>query len=259
MKYIFIMSNGVRVQLDVLKIQISAISETLTSVKKLFDTCPITTDEDEHKLFTDYNNIHIALAELIDKSSSNMLSGSCRVGDAVRVMRYIEENESDIDTTIDNNTVIDNTATENTNMEMVKILFFDEKYSEFESLIRGCTFFKAEYKFPNESIGPPSFMAKNLLNGFIRRLNNMQSKLMVCFRCLITDDLDTNKYIYTSHWIVDSIALKKSGGHLKHLVGTMIDDFDVECIVDENDIKELLNDIRMSNMNDIAIVGEKYA
>ena len=108
-----------------------------------------------------------------------------------------------------------------TNMEDIKRAFFNNELSLFEELVLQHPFkyYSSNYKYNNEKDGSPDYIAKNLLKGFVRNLEDFRKYLFVCFRCNIID-LENKKYEYKSLWIVNS------NDSLKDIIGDIYDDFE---------------------------------
>ena len=118
-----------------------------------------------------------------------------------------------------------------TNMEDIKRAFFNKDYELFTELIKQHNFkyYVAEYKYSSDKDGMPDFIAKNLLKGFVRNLDDYRKYLMVCFRCFNNGD---KTYLYPSLWILNSTE------DINNIIGSLYDDFVFEEI---NVINSFLN------------------
>ena len=131
-----------------------------------------------------------------------------------------------------------------TNMEDIKRSFFNKDYSLFNQLIKNFNFkfYRAEYKYSSDKDGSPEFIAKNLVKGFVRNLDDYRKYFIVSFRCYKNE----NNYNYPSLWIVNS------NDDIKDIIESMYDDYiykedndidiflkDFEKVDDENCIEEL--------------------
>jgi len=131
-----------------------------------------------------------------------------------------------------------------TNMEEIKRAFFNKDYELFEELSQQFNFkyYRAYYKYSSDKDGSPEFIAKNLVKGFVRNLDDYHKYFMVCFRCY----KDINNYAYPSLWIVNS------NDEIKNIIESIYDDYtyteefnipiflkDIQKIEDENCIEEL--------------------
>jgi hypothetical protein len=133
-----------------------------------------------------------------------------------------------------------------TNMEDIKRAFFNNDYQLFNELIINFNFryYRAEYKYSNEKDGAPEYIAKNLVKGFIRSLDDYRKYLMVCFRCYKEPN---NCYSYKSLWIINS------NDNLHDIIESLYDDY---IFFEEIDIPKFLNDIQKID-NDNCLV-ESY-
>lgn len=131
-----------------------------------------------------------------------------------------------------------------TNMEEIKRAFFNKDYELFNQLIQQFNFryYRADYKYSSDKDGSPEFIAKNLVKGFVRNLDDYRKYFMVCFRCYKNE----NNYSYPSLWIVNS------NDDIKNIIESIYDDYiyteesnipiflkDIQKVEDENCIEEL--------------------
>jgi hypothetical protein len=144
-----------------------------------------------------------------------------------------------------------------TDMDDIKRAFFNKEYETFHTLVNNVSFkyYKATYKYANDNTGCPSFVAKNLLRGFIQNLDDYRKYLMVGFRCVsYSDSNNVTHYEYPSYWIVNS------NDELKTILGSLYDDFEFNEIT--NDIEKVINMLHKMRKNedemDNALVGEVY-
>ena len=105
-----------------------------------------------------------------------------------------------------------------TNLEDIKRAFFNKEYDQFEKLIKehNLKYYSASYKYESDKDGVQEFIAKNLLNGFVRSLDNFRKYFIVAFRCYKENDM---KYSYQSLWILNS------NDELSSIIGSLYDDF----------------------------------
>lgn len=141
-----------------------------------------------------------------------------------------------------------------TNMEDIKRAFFSKEYETAYDLIKQQPFkyYKATYKYASDNTGRPSYVAKNLLRGFVQGLDDYRKYLMVCFRCVIVNK-ETNEYIYPSYWVVNT------NDELTMILGSQYDDYDFSEITEDDSICKLLKKMEKNeNENDDFLVGEVY-
>jgi len=142
-----------------------------------------------------------------------------------------------------------------TNMEEIKRAFFSNDYDRAFELIKQhpFKFYNVHYKYSDDNTGRPSYVAKNLLRGFVQGLDDYRKYLMVCFRCFLLDNV-TKQYIYSSSWIVNT------NDDLKTVLGTIYDDYDfVEIKGDEEIINMLKQMVKTEDENaETTLIGEVY-
>lgn len=133
-----------------------------------------------------------------------------------------------------------------TNMEDIKRAFFCKDYELFNELIKQFNFkyYRADYKYSSEKDGAPEFIAKNLVKGFVRNLDDYRKYFMVCFRCYKNEN---NNYSYPSLWIVNS------EDDIKDIIGSNYDDY---IYKEENDIQTFLQNIQ--KVEDENCIEEAY-
>jgi hypothetical protein len=133
-----------------------------------------------------------------------------------------------------------------TNMEDIKRAFFNKDYQLFNELIKNFNFkyYRVEYKYSNEKDGAPEFIAKNLVKGFVRNLDDYRKYFMICFRCYKNDN---NSYSYPSLWIVNS------NDDIKNIIELIYDDY---IYNEETDIESFLRDIQ--KIDDEKCIEEAY-
>jgi hypothetical protein len=132
-----------------------------------------------------------------------------------------------------------------TNMEDIKRAFFSKNYELFNELVQQFNFkyYRADYKYSSEKDGSPEFIAKNLVKGFVRNLEDYRSYFMICFRCYKKD----NNYLYPSLWIVNS------NDNIKDIIESNYDDY---IYKEETDIVSFLQDIQ--KVDDENCIEEEY-
>lgn len=143
-----------------------------------------------------------------------------------------------------------------TNMEDIKRAFFSKDYDLFNQLIKDVPFkyYKANYKYANDNTGRPSFVAKNLLRGFVQNLDDYRKYFLTGFRCILTNN-DTKEYKYPSYWIVNS------NDELKSILGSLYDDFEFILLVNDEQINKMLKRMEKNDSEreaDEALIGEAY-
>ena len=145
-----------------------------------------------------------------------------------------------------------------TNMEDIKRAFFSKDYDTFNTLVRQqpFKFYKSWYKYSDDNNGKPSFVAKNLLRGFVQNLDDYRKYLMVCFRCIIAPNSDKpTHYEYPAYWIVNS------NDDLKTIIGSIYDDFEFFEVTsdDPERLVIMLREMQKTeNEDDTTLVGEAY-
>jgi hypothetical protein len=140
------------------------------------------------------------------------------------------------------------------NMEDIKRAFFNKEYESFEELIKQHEFiyYKVSYKYSSDNDRKPDYVAKNLLNGFGRALDDYRKYLLVCFRC---KEYEPAKYEYNSLWIVNT------KDDLKTVIGSFYYDFDfqLQTFDVENNITHFLEEFRKKKIGgETNIIGETY-
>ena len=138
------------------------------------------------------------------------------------------------------------------NMEDAKRAFFSKEYDAFVNIIQGSPlkFYKATYKWSDDNDGKPEFIARNLLRGFVQGLEPYKKYFMICFRCVLID-AHTKRYAYPSYWIVNTDA------NMNDILGSSYDDYKFMS-VEENDVKNMLDDMKKSEDEDENVIGETY-
>lgn len=133
-----------------------------------------------------------------------------------------------------------------TNMEDIKRAFFNKDYILFKELIGNFTFkyYRVNYKYSSDKDGAPEFIAKNLVKGFVRNLDDYRKYLMVCFRCYKNEN---NQYLYPSLWIVNS------NDNLNDIIESIYEDY---IFTEENNIFTFLNDFE--KIDDENCIEEAY-
>jgi hypothetical protein len=131
-------------------------------------------------------------------------------------------------------------------MEDIKRAFFCKDYELFNELIKQFNFryFRADYKYSSEKDGLPEFIAKNLVKGFVRNLDDYRKYFMVCFRCYKNEN---NNYSYPSLWIVNS------NDDIKDIIESNYDDYNY---IEEKDVVTFLQN--MQKVEDENCIEEAY-
>lgn len=141
-----------------------------------------------------------------------------------------------------------------TNMEDIKRAFFSKEYETATQLIKQqpFKFYKVNYKFSSDNTGRPSYVAKNLLRGFVQGLDDYRKYFMICFRCILINK-DTNEYRYPSYWIVNT------NEDLNTVLGSLYDDYDFIAVEGEESICKMLKKMEKNeDETDEALIGEVY-
>lgn len=141
-----------------------------------------------------------------------------------------------------------------TNMEDIKRVFFSKEYETAYQLIKQhpFKFYKVNYKFSSDNTGRPSYVAKNLLRGFVQGLDDYRKYLLVCFRCILVDK-ESNEYRYPSYWIVNT------NDDVKTMLGTTYDDYEFISLEDDEAISNMLKKMEKNeDDNDELLIGEVY-
>jgi hypothetical protein len=138
-----------------------------------------------------------------------------------------------------------------TNMEEIKRAFFNNEYDIFQDLIKDHNFgyFNVEYKFSSENDNKPEYIAKNLVGGFVRNIEDFAKYFLVCFRCYKIE----NTYIYHSLWMVN-IKTDNYLESIKKVIGTVYDDFTFTPV---DNVESFLNNLQKKEITDELII-EKY-
>lgn len=140
------------------------------------------------------------------------------------------------------------------NMEDIKRAFCNAEYETFENLVQAHPFkyYQVEYKYASDKDGAPEFIAKNLLRGFVRNIDDYRKYFFVGFRCILTD-LENKIYTYPSMWIVNSTD------PIQTIIGSVYEDFEFIEIAQENILQFLVN-FRKTNFDEVTnVVDEIYA
>lgn len=145
-----------------------------------------------------------------------------------------DESESESDT----ETEPTKKFTQIANMEAMKISFFAGEYEEFKNLAKSqpYLFFEVTYKYNSYKDGSPSFIAKNLIKGFVKNFDDNRKLFMNCFRCYQTQS-DPTAYEYVGFWIVNT------PDPLAEVV-ELYDNFNLVQITDSNEIDKFLNQMQ---------------
>ena len=137
------------------------------------------------------------------------------------------------------------------NMEDIKRAFFNKEYELFEELVKQHKFiyYKVSYKYSSDNDRKPDYVARNLLKGFGRALDDYRKYLLVCFRC---KEYELLKYDYNSLWIVNT------KDDLKTVIGSFYDDFDFQLQTFDVE-NSFLEEFRKKDLDvETNIIGETY-
>ncbi len=156
------------------------------------------------------------------------------------------------------------------NMEDMKRAFFNRDYETFDMAIRSnlllpdssarLRLYFVNYKYSSDNDSKPEFVAKNLVSGFVRMVEDYRKYFMICFRCdkikseseSVSESVsEPAKYEYRSWWIFNA---KES---IDELLGSDAEQFEF-AQVDTNstsEVEKFLNEIRPMGDN---VLNEKY-
>ena len=132
-------------------------------------------------------------------------------------------------------------------MEEIKRAFFNREYDAFNNLVsqHPLRYYKVNYKYSSDNTGRPSFVAKNLLRGFVQGLDDYRKYFMICFRCILVNK-ETNEYRYPSYWVVNT------NDDLKTVLGSQYDDYDFISVEEPEAISKLLKKMERNDLDDKA-------
>ncbi len=140
------------------------------------------------------------------------------------------------------------------NMEDIKRAFCNKEYETFESLVvqHPFKYYWANYKYSSDKDGSPDYVARNLIRGFVRGLDELRKYVFAGFRCVLNDPV--NKiYSYPSMWIVNSTD------PLSIVFKDMSEDFDFQEVPNDQ-IKEFLTNFRKTDYDqETKVIDESYA
>ena len=144
-----------------------------------------------------------------------------------------------------------------TNLEDIKRAFFNGEYEQFETLIKtqvGLKYYRSTYNYASDKDGCPDFIAKNLVKGFVRNLDDFRKYFIIAFRCFKHEEDGIKKYSYPSLWILNS------NDKLENIIGSLYEDF--TFVEEEIDISLFLHDFRKINVDnendDTNLLDEAY-
>ena len=137
------------------------------------------------------------------------------------------------------------------NMEELKRAFFDDDFDTFNKLVRlePYLFYRANYKFSDETDGRPDYVAKNFVKGFVNNLDEHRKYFFSCFRCYNIEKSEDKKYMYQSLWIVNTNA------NLDEVTDNYTEDFKFTK-VETTDLDSFLNEFQKSE--EVDLVTEIY-
>jgi hypothetical protein len=163
-------------------------------------------------------------------------------------IKSCNENDEDEDESFENPKI--SFSTISSNFEELKRLFFNSEYEKFEELMvsneNKLLCYNVNYKYSSDKDGQPEFIAKNLLNGFVKKIEGFEKYFLICFRCFKHEAT----YDYPSLWIVNT----------SDPIFNVIDltDFDFEQIK-HNNLQMFLENLKKKIINCENLIGEKYA
>ena len=141
-----------------------------------------------------------------------------------------------------------------TNMEDIKRALCSKEYENFETLVQAHPFkyYNVQYKYASDKDGAPEFVAKNLVRGFVRSLEDYRKYIFVGFRCVLTEP-EKKVYTYPSMWIVNSTD------PLVNIIGSLYEDFEFVEVSQEN-LAKFMVDFRKTNFDESTnVIDELYA
>ena len=141
-----------------------------------------------------------------------------------------------------------------TNLEDIKRAFFNKDYEQFETLIKEnqLKYYYASYNFASDKDGAPEFVAKNLVKGFVRNLDDFRKYFIVSFRCYVEENDNIKKYTYPSMWILNS------NDELSSIIGSLYEDFTFSIVTEDN-IESFLKDFRKNDYDNVNnLLDEAY-
>ena len=132
-------------------------------------------------------------------------------------------------------------------LEEIKRAFFSKEYDTAFELLKNykLKYYRASYKYASDNDNKPDFIAKNLVGGFVRNLEDFSKYFLVCFRCYKNE----NTFNYPSLWIVNI----DPDNTMQDVMGRLYDDFE---FVDETNIDDFLNDLQKKDEENLLL--EKY-
>ena len=141
------------------------------------------------------------------------------------------------------------------NMEKLKRALFNGEFDVFSQSVQGSNLklYDVKYKYDSENDGKQSYMAGNLLRGFVRNFDEYRKYFLIAFRCIIVDP-DKLKYEYPSVWIVNSLD------PINEIIGSFTDDFEFVEVnkTDQTEVKNYLQKFQkmyyLNNMIDETFV-----
>ncbi len=140
------------------------------------------------------------------------------------------------------------------NMEDIKRAFCNKEYDVFDSLVVAHPFkyYWVNYKYSSDKDGSPDYVARNLIRGFVRSLDELRKYVFAGFRCVLSDP-ENKIYSYPSLWIVNSTD------PLNVVFKDMVEDFEF-TEVSQEDIPSFLSKFRKTNYDEATnVIDELYA
>ncbi len=136
------------------------------------------------------------------------------------------------------------------NLENAKKAFFNSDFETFKKELtsKPYKYYKCNYKFNDDYEGRPTFVARNLNNGFVKELDEFRKYFMVCFRC-DEKEPNTKKYNYTSLWIVNTTD------NIEKIISSRYDDFEWNEITIEDSNNSFFDEFKKT---DDIYISEEY-
>jgi hypothetical protein len=141
------------------------------------------------------------------------------------------------------------------NLENAKRALVAKEYDEFHNQLKLAPyqFYRVSYNTSSDYDGRPPYVAKNLIGGFVRELEDFRKYFFVVHRC-VQPDLSVQHYEYTSLWIANtpSVSDVYESKHPDRYA-----DFTFEQI-DESGVEQFLVDFRKTPDDNENVLAEKY-
>lgn len=230
--------NDISDQQQVFKIISEENKYLKTIVTKINKIKELTSELDTHDMNID--NLD-SVIELLN--SKNAASKVIELALSYEFLKISEKEESEF---IEEPKIIIKTIC---NLDEIKRAFFSNECDNAFELLKKykLAYYRVSYKYASDNDNKPDFIAKNLVGGFVRNLEDFSKYFLVCFRCYKKE----NTFDYPSLWIVNI----DTGNTIQDVIGKLYDDF--EFVNDEN-IDTFLNELQKKSDTDENLLVEKY-